>query len=109
MDASGLRYAGGMVAAQRRGTTLRRHPELNLAWDASQVPLMTEAEFRNQLQPSLDAVATRAIAEVMQVPRPYAKEIQTGKRLPHPRHWVTLRDLAVNAQSQRETTEKPNE
>jgi hypothetical protein len=59
--------------------------------------MMTEAEFRSQIQPALGAVATREIVELMEVSRAYAKEIQTGKRLPHPRHWATLAGLTARS------------
>jgi hypothetical protein len=70
---------------------------------------MTEADFRSRIQPTLGAIAIRAIAEVMEVSRAYAKEVQAGKRLPHPRHWVTLCDLGATAQRDSETTRGQNQ
>jgi hypothetical protein len=102
MRAQGHDPSHGGKAADRRGTTQRRQRELNLAWEATEVPEMSEAEFRARVLPALLAVPTRRIAETIEVTRAYAKTVQTGKRLPHPRHWVTLRDLAATAQSDRE-------
>jgi hypothetical protein len=76
MRAAGHDSSRDGQAAERRGSSQRRHRELNLAWKASQQPTMPEQDYRTRVQPALLHVPTRDIAEVMEVTSAYAKEIQ---------------------------------
>ena len=62
--------------------------------DPSNLPSwLTEQYYVEQIQPLLRGKKVREIAEAMQVSKPYAAFIRSGKRRPHPRHWNTLAKL----------------
>jgi hypothetical protein len=54
---------------------------------------LTEAKFRNEIQPELCQIPVSAISSALGVSKPYASDIRAGKRSPHPRHWQALADL----------------
>jgi len=62
--------------------------------DKSSLPRwLTEECYVQRIQPLLAGKKVREIAEAMQVSKPYAAFIRSGKRRPHPRHWNTLAKL----------------
>jgi CRISPR-associated endonuclease Cas1 len=65
------------------------------AWLASSQPAwLDENIYREQICPGLAGVTVRVIASALGVSQPYASNIRSGKRHPHPRHWQTLARLA---------------
>ena len=89
--------AAGQIAARskltqiRRSNTQRRHALAKSAWSPASMPKwLTEAAYREQIQPRLRTVPLSAIASALGVSRPYASDIRAGKRSPHPRHWHRL-------------------
>src|SRR5580765_5459336 len=66
----------------------------NTWWDAkSLASWLTEECYIQTIQPLLRGKKVREIAEVMQVSKPYAALIRSGRRRPHPRHRQGLAEL----------------
>jgi CRISPR-associated endonuclease Cas1 len=71
-----------------------RHNEARRAWLPSNQPVwLNEQSFREEIHPRLAGVTVRALASALGVSIPYASNIRSGKRHPHPRHWQTLARL----------------
>ena len=54
---------------------------------------LTDECYVQRIQPLLGGKKAREIAEAMQVSKPYAAFIRSGRRRPHPRHWEALAEL----------------
>jgi len=64
------------------------------AWKPSDLPECLTAEaYREKIQPGLATFTVRAIASTLGISNPYATDIRSGKRVPHPRHWVSIAGL----------------
>jgi hypothetical protein len=78
-------------AQARRAETQRRHEAAKRAWNATDQPSwLDEFVYREKVLPRLVEVTVRKIASVLAVSIPYASGIRSGKRIPHPRHWLAL-------------------
>ena len=63
-------------------------------WSLSSLPTwLDEKCYVQKIQPHLRTVKIREIVEVMHVSHPYAALIRSGRRRPHPRHWLALVQL----------------
>ncbi len=89
------RIASHMPEAKaRRAETMRRQEAARRAWKPSDLPeWLNETVYRERIMPALKRVTIRAIMEALQVSKPYAADIRSGKKLPHPRHWMNLAKL----------------
>ena len=90
----------GRVAAQspqaqaRRTETKRRHDLARQSWSpSSQPPWLNDKTYTNKIQPKLATITIPAIASAIGVSMPYATDIRSGRRRPHPRHWQILAGL----------------
>ena len=83
-------------AEASRAETQRRHAVEQKAWQASQQPAwLDEKTYREKIQPRLAEIAAPTISTALGISEPYATEIRAGKRIPHPRHWLTLARLVA--------------
>jgi CRISPR-associated endonuclease Cas1 len=74
-----------------RGATQRRQRAAQRDWNPTDLPEWLTGEFyREKIQPRLATVTMRAIMEALEISKPYAADIRSGKRVPHPRHWQRL-------------------
>jgi len=81
-------------ARARISKTISDHAVANTWWDPSSLPnWLTEQYYVEQIQPLLRGKKVREIAEAMQVSKPYAAFVRSGRRRPHPRHWRELAAL----------------
>jgi hypothetical protein len=77
-----------------RAATQRRHAAELKAWQASGNPSWpTEYLYRHEVQPRLAEFTVPAIAAALVISEPYATDIRSGRRIPHPRHWLRLARL----------------
>ncbi|MFZ0639846.1 MAG: CRISPR-associated endonuclease Cas1 [Candidatus Acidiferrales bacterium] len=77
-----------------RGATQRRQRAGQRAWKLSDLPeWLTEDAYREKIQPKLATFTVSAIASALEISKPYATDIRSGKRVPHPRHRLTLAHL----------------
>jgi CRISPR-associated endonuclease Cas1 len=78
-----------------RGATQRRQAIALKAWYPSDLPKwLTEDVYQREIQPALEDLTVSMIASALGVSLPYATDIRKGRRRPHPRHWITLAELA---------------
>jgi CRISPR-associated endonuclease Cas1 len=83
------------AAQARRRATHRKQNVALRSWNPDSRPKwLSEAVFRNQIQPLLARIEVPQIARSIDVSQPYATAIRRGDRLPHPRHWQNLANLA---------------
>jgi hypothetical protein len=90
----------GRIAAQsdqapeRRAETQRRHRSATASWKESDLPAWLDKEFYlRKIQPRLKESTLSVLASKLGVSVPYAVDIRRGRRVPHPRHWLTLGGL----------------
>ncbi len=90
----------GRIAAQsdqaqtRRADTQRRHEAAKAAWQPSDYPSWLSEEFyRREIQPRLKGITLSILASTLGISIPYAVDIRSSRRVPHPRHWQTLARL----------------
>ena len=81
-------------ARRLRIATKRRHDAARQEWERSGQNSTSEEVYRTQIQPRLKGLTVSAIMKALQVSVIYASHIRRGKRVPHPRHWQVLADLA---------------
>jgi hypothetical protein len=81
-------------AEANRAEKGRRHTAARWAWLPSNQPAwLNEQSYREKIHPRLAGLTVRALASALGVSIPYASNIRSGKRQPHPRHWQTLARL----------------
>jgi hypothetical protein len=92
----------GRIASQapgpkaRRAETQRRHALAKKAWQSSSLPdWLTEEVYVNKIQPLLGRIANPVIMSALGVSVTYAVAIRSGRRRPHPRHWLTLAHMVA--------------
>jgi CRISPR-associated endonuclease Cas1 len=91
----------GRVAAQKPEARAKlaksasRQALARYAWDASTMPTWLTAKFFSEkIQPRLSIIPASIIQVRLGVSRVYASKIRQGLHRPHPRHWLTLAELA---------------
>ena len=84
----------GSEAEAKRAENRRRHAAALRAWRPSDQPAWLDQEtYLRKIQPRLSSVTVPAIRTALGLSKAYATNIRSGKRLPHPRHWLTLAQL----------------
>jgi CRISPR-associated endonuclease Cas1 len=79
---------------KKHSETQRRHEAAKRAWDSSLQPAwLTEATYREKIQPKLAGITISTLASTLGVSEPYAAYIRGGRHRPHPRHWQALAEL----------------
>jgi CRISPR-associated endonuclease Cas1 len=86
--------AHGGRAAEIRGSKNAAHQKAVREW-AGERP--DPAIFRRDIQPSLREVPIRSLVTATGLSEHYCSLIRLGKRVPHARHWETLRVLSTSA------------
>jgi CRISPR-associated endonuclease Cas1 len=80
-----------------RSATRRRQAAALSTWKPENQPAwLTEAVYAEKIQPALTGFPVSAIASALAVSHPYATDVRSGKRRPHPRHWGALARLVRN-------------
>lgn len=98
--AIGRTMAHTRQAQARRSETMRRQMTGRTSWSPADLPKwLTERVYREKIQRMLAGYPATIIASALGVSKPYATDISKGKRVPHPRHWLTLAGLAQVARS----------
>jgi hypothetical protein len=86
----------------RVAATQRRHAAAWGKWlPSSQPDWLTEDTYTTKIKPLLSRSSNAEIARSLHVSIPYAASIRSGRRQPHPRHWLALAGLVgVSADGQ---------
>jgi hypothetical protein len=75
----------------KRADTQRKHEEAIRNWKSSDLPRwLTRDVYLTQIQPKLASIRKSLIRSALGVSEPYALYLQTGRYVPHPRHWLAL-------------------
>jgi len=86
--------AHSVEAEARRAETQRQQHAARRAWKPSDLPgWLNEEIYREKIQPRLVGLTVPSISSALGVSEPYAAAIRAGKRMPHPRHWLSLARL----------------
>jgi hypothetical protein len=63
--------------------------------DPSDLPeWLDEETYKREILPRLTNLTVKAIRLTLGVSQPYATLIKRGLKIPHPRHWMPLAELA---------------
>ncbi len=82
-------------AQAKRAANRKRNAAAQRAWrKVGQPAWLTEETYRQRIRPRLSAVTVPVLMSALSVSKPYATDIRSGRRQPHPRHWLTLARLA---------------
>ena len=80
-------------AKAKRGEALRRQWALQKSWDAANPGPHDVERYRQDIWPGLSAVPVAEIAQATGLSKVSARDIRSGRQVPHPRHWVALERL----------------
>jgi hypothetical protein len=84
----------GPQAQAKRSATRRRQAAALSSWKPEDQPAwLTEAVYAERIRPALRDFPVSAIASAIAISHPYAADVRSGKRRPHPRHWKALGQL----------------
>jgi hypothetical protein len=87
--------AHSAIAEARRAAKHAKHIEALHKWNPSELPKwLDEDAYRQEILPRLGKFTVKAIRNAIDVSHPYATLIRCGDRIPHPRHWLPLAELA---------------
>jgi CRISPR-associated endonuclease Cas1 len=87
----GRTAAQSREAQARRADTQRLHQAARRKWQAhGKSDGLDEKAYVERIQPRLMEITVAVIASALRVSEPYASDIRTGRRVPHPRHWQVL-------------------
>ena len=79
----------------KRAETMLTHRRAIQDWEPSALPAwLTRDIYVKRVVPALAHVPKSEIRKALGVSEPYSSDIQAGKRIPHPRHWQALTQLA---------------
>jgi len=82
-------------ADAKRAANRRRNIAAQKAWKPSDLPTWLDREaYVKRVLPALATVTISAIRRAIDVSKPYARDIRSGTRVPHARHWQALAHLA---------------
>jgi hypothetical protein len=82
-------------AQVKRTATMLRHGLARKAWNPASLPVwLNEVAYTERVRPALMSFTSAAIARALGVSPLYATNVRSGKRRPHPRHWLALARLA---------------
>jgi len=83
-----------LEAETLRAKTQRKHAAALASWQPSDLPgWFNEDAYRTKIQPVLAGMTVPAIATALGVSGTYASDVRGGRRILHPRHWLTLTNL----------------
>ena len=77
-----------------RGEAISEGHRRNRSWAREHPGQRDEAWFKREIAPKLDAFSLKEIAEATGLSLAACSRIRSGAKVPHPRHWDSLRALA---------------
>lgn len=82
------------IAQARRAHSQRQQAAAQKCWNSSDKPeWLDDKAYRGRILARLAEVAVTAVMSALAVSEPYATSIRAGRRIPHPRHWLSLARL----------------
>jgi len=97
----GRQHTHSPEAQARRSETQRKQNAALRAWSKTDDPTwLDRSYYQEKIKPLLGRIRVPQIMSAIGVSEPYALRIRAGRRIPHPRHWLTLSALSSrNGQS----------
>jgi hypothetical protein len=77
-----------------RGEAISDGHRRNRSWTREHPGQRDEARFKREIAPKLDTFSLREIADATGLSLAACSRIRAGAKVPHPRHWAALRELA---------------
>ncbi len=77
-----------------RGEAISEGHRRNRSWAREHPGQRDEAWFKCEIAPKLDAFSLKQIAKATGLSLAACSRIRAGAKVPHPRHWEALRELA---------------
>ena len=97
LRAAGVRPGLGGEAGKARGAKVAASRAAARAWEREHPGSIDPDEFRRGVLPHLAGWTPTALAGVTGLSRAYCAAILQGERVPHPRWWQTIQDVARRA------------
>lgn len=94
MRARGEDPAHGGEAAEMRAQTVSRQNLASRAWSRENPERPSDEVFVEQILTGLQSVRLREMVRVTGLSLDYCSKIRRGQKVPHPRHWSALAELA---------------
>ena len=94
LRSSGSDPAHTVEANAKRGAKVAKEAAARAAWDNHEQAPVDAAWFRTNIAPGLNGHPVREIVAATGLSLRYAALIRKGERVPHPRHWQRLAQLA---------------
>jgi hypothetical protein len=83
------------LAEARRAATHAKQVEALRKWNPSDLPQWLDEEtYKREILPRLAKFTVKVVRLRLDVSHPYATLIKRGLKIPHPRHWMPLAELA---------------
>ncbi|MGB3306369.1 MAG: CRISPR-associated endonuclease Cas1 [Thermomicrobiales bacterium] len=98
LRAAGKDPSAGGKNAEIRAAKLKERWEAQREWDAEGVHADPEV-FRREILPAIQGVSLTELARVTGLSVQYCGLIRRGLKMPHPRHWESLRSLSLSHSS----------
>jgi hypothetical protein len=80
---------------KRSAIARTRHAEALAATGHERLTAEERVRFSRELLPALDHVSVATLAKATSLSKTYCSFIKRGLRVPHPRHWATLKALGA--------------
>jgi len=97
LRAAGVKPGIGGEAAEARGAKVSASRAAARAWEKEHAGSVDLDAFRREILPRLAGWTPAALAGVTGLSRAYCAAILQGERVPHPRWWQTIQDVARRA------------
>jgi CRISPR-associated endonuclease Cas1 len=82
------------VRAKHKASAKRQN-ELNREWESMHREIPSPSVFREEILPALREARVQDIRQASGLSTSSCKKIRSGDLVPHPRHWVTLRQVSA--------------
>jgi hypothetical protein len=94
MRASGIDPSQTGEAATKRRDTMKQRRREEAKWDEAHPDVEVDEEvFRSEILPGLQGVPLSTLAAATGLSQQYCSLIRRGLKMPHSRHWQSLREL----------------
>jgi CRISPR-associated endonuclease Cas1 len=87
--------AHGGAATARRAATMRQRQRERVQWQPDPAEVNDPREFTREILPVIQNVPLRRLSNATGLSLRYVSLIRRGERVPHPRHWDSLRGLPI--------------
>jgi hypothetical protein len=89
----GVDPAHGGAAREKRGNKVSLENMKSRQWNQHHAERAAPEIFTDQILPGLQKVTLKVMSEATGLSVDYCSKIRRGLKVPHPRHWASLRDL----------------